>query len=154
MTIMTAPVGYVAAYTPANAKAVPFGEGINPHKDSIFIDPRTGELTTIKPGIYDPNAKKKSKTGLVALGAALTAAVLAFVFRGKIAKIPFVQKNILPLVETAKKWVGTKWTAIKNAKIVKTVLDGAKNGFEAVKKYAGKAWDAVKNLFTKAPAKP
>ena len=59
MTIFTAPVGYGVAYTPANVSAVPFGQKVNPHKDCIFIDPRTGELTTIRPGVTPPEDEKK-----------------------------------------------------------------------------------------------
>ena len=63
MTIFTAPVGYGVAYTPANVSAVPFGQKVNPHKDCIFIDPRTGELTTIRPGITPPEGEKKKGKG-------------------------------------------------------------------------------------------
>ena len=153
MTIFTAPVGYGVAYTPANVSAVPFGQKVNPHKDCIFIDPRTGELTTIRPGITPPEGeKKKGKGGLVALGATVAAAVLAFVFRGKIKNIPFVKNTVMPALQTAKTWVTTKWTALKGSKVVTTVVDGAKKAYNAVKNVAVKAWNAVKGIFQKAPA--
>lgn len=145
MTIFTAPVGYGVSYAPAQ---VQLGKKVNPHKDSVFIDPQTGELTTIKPGLVVPEEdKKKGNGGLVALGATAVAAALAFVFRGKIKNIPFVKNTVIPAVKNG-------WTAVKNAtKGVSTkVVDVAKNVWKAVKTYAGKAANAVKNLFKKAPA--
>ena len=153
MTLFTAPVGYgySTAYAPAATTFT--GNKVNPHKDCIFIDPRTGELTTIKPGITpEEEPKKKGKGGLIALGATVAAAVLAFVFRGKIAKIPFVANKVLPALKNAGTWISNKWTAVKNSGVVKTVTDGVKNAYQAVKGYVGKAWNAVKNFFTKAPA--
>ncbi|MBR6722823.1 hypothetical protein IKL64_05160 [bacterium] len=155
MTLFAAPVGY--GYSTAYAPATTFTSDrkINPHKDSVFIDPRTGELTTIKPGIYDPEkTEKKGKGGLIALGATIAAAALAFVFRGKIAKIPFVKNTVIPALRNTKAWALEKFRVLKNAPIVKTVTDGVKNGFEAVKKFAGNAWTTVKNFFKKAPATP
>lgn len=150
MTIMTAPVGYGVAYTPANVKVVPFGQGINPNKDSVFIDPKTGELTTIKPGIYDPDQKeKKGKGGLIALGATIAAAALAFVFRGKIKSIPFVANKVLPAVTKA--WGAVKTVAGKAYTAVKTIAGKAWN---AIKTVAGKAVDLVKGLFKKGPTVP
>ena len=148
MTIMTAPVGYSVAYTPANVKAIPFGQGINPNKDSVFIDPKTGELTTIKPGIYDPEQQKKSKKGIIALGALATAA-LAFVFRGKIKNIPFVKNTVMPAL--TKGWGAVKGAAGKAWTAVKTVAGKA---WTAIKTVAGKAVDLVKGLFKKAPTVP
>ena len=156
MSLFVAPTGYgySTAYAPA-ATSFTSNRKVNPHKDAIFIDPKTGELTTIKPGIYDPEKQeKKGKGGLIALGATIAAAALAFIFRGKIAKIPFVANKVLPALRNVGTWISGKWTAVKNSGVVKTVTDGVKNGFEAVKKFAGKAWDAVKNLFKKAPATP
>lgn len=153
MTLFAAPVGY--GYSTAYAPAASFtgNKKVNPHKDPIFIDPRTGELTTIKPGIYDPEKQeKKGKGGLIALGATVAAAALAFIFRGKIAKIPFVKNTVLPALQTAKKWVQTKWTTLKNAPVVNTVKNGVKNGWKAVKNYAIRAWNAVTGFFKKPAA--
>ena len=150
MTIFTAPVGYGVAYTPANVSAVPFGQKVNPHKDCIFIDPRTGELTTIRPGITPPEGeKKKGKGGLVALGATVAAAVLAFVFRGKIKNIPFVKNTVMPAL--TKGWGAVKGAAGKAWTAVKTVAGKA---WTAIKTVAGKAVDLVKGLFKKAPTVP
>ena len=153
MTLFTAPVGYgySAAYAPAATTFT--GTKVNPNKDSVFIDPRTGELTTIKPGIYDPEkTEKKGKGGLIALGATVVTAALAFIFRGKIKNVPFVKNTVIPALKNAGTWVKGKWTAIKSSGVVKTVTDGVKKGWNAVKTYAGKAWNAVKGLFKKAPA--
>jgi hypothetical protein len=152
-SLFVAPVGYSAAYAPANSTTFTSERKVNPHKDCIFIDPRTGELTTIKPGITPPEGeKKKGKGGLIALGATVAAAVLAFVFRGKIKNIPFVKNTVMPALQTAKTWLTTKWTALKGSKVVTTIVDAAKKGYTAVKDVAVKAWDAVKGIFKKAPA--
>ena len=154
MSLFLAPTGYgySTAYAPA-ATSFTSDRKVNPHKDPIFIDPRTGELTTIRPGITtDEEPKKKGKGGLIALGATVAAVALAFIFRGKIAKIPFVANKVLPALRNVGTWISGKWTAVKNSGIVKTVTDGVTNAYQAVKKYAGKAWTAVKNFFTKAPA--
>jgi hypothetical protein len=148
MTLFTAPVGYSVAYTPATATTFQGERKVNPHKDSVFIDPRTGELTTIKPGIYDPDKEeKKGKGGLIALGAAVVTAALAFVFRGKIKNIPFVKNTVIPAVKNGwtavKGFAGKAWTATKTY---------AGKAYNAVKNVATKAWDAVKNFFKKAPA--
>ena len=68
MSLFVAPTGYgySTAYAPA-ATSFTSNRKVNPHKDAIFIDPKTGELTTIKPGIYDPEKQeKKGKGGLIA----------------------------------------------------------------------------------------
>ena len=59
---------------------------IDPLHDKVYYNPKTGELDTWKPGIYDPNKKDthngaKVICGLVGAAAALA---LAFIFRGKI----------------------------------------------------------------------
>ena len=127
MTLFTAPVGYSVAYTPATATTFQGERKVNPHKDSVFIDPRTGEL--------------------IALGAAVVTAALAFVFRGKIKNIPFVKNTVIPAVKNGwtavKGFAGKAWTATKTY---------AGKAYNAVKNVATKAWDAVKNFFKKAPA--
>ena len=152
-SLFVAPVGYSAAYAPANSTTFTSERKVNPHKDCIFIDPRTGELTTIKPGITPPEGeKKKGKGGLIALGSAIAAAALAFIFRGKIKNSAFFKNTVMPALQTAKTWVTTKWTALKGSKVVTTIVDAAKKGYNAVKNAAVKAWDAVKGIFKKAPA--
>lgn len=143
MTMFAAPVGYVG-YTQANSNQVQFGNNkkVNPHKESIFIDPQTGGLTTIQPGLVTPEEKKKGNGALITLGATAVAAALAFVFRGKIKNLPVVQKTIIPAIKNG-------WNAVKNAGT--KVADFAKNGWNTVKTYAGKGWNAIKNLFQKAP---
>ena len=93
---------------------------IDPRHDKVYIDPKTGELTTwepgiynlnfdptknFKPGIYDPEQREKAeKSGKTLMGVlgALTAAGLAFLFRGKIkAGALKAGAAIKPYVKTA-----------------------------------------------------
>lgn len=68
-----------AYYVPKKAKKQP----INPSKDKVYVDPKTGEYTTWKPGIYDPEQEKKRSLAKGVVAGALTA-LLVFMFRGKI----------------------------------------------------------------------
>ncbi|MCM1338827.1 MAG: hypothetical protein NC191_04065 [Muribaculaceae bacterium] len=77
------------------------GRSIDPTKDKVFIDPKTGELTTIKPGLYtvdesqinyvrpknpglfDPesqrkNAERRAKVATALLGVSTLAAAIFF----------------------------------------------------------------------------
>ena len=59
---------------------------IDPLHDKVYYNPKTGELDTWKPGIYDPN-KKDTHNGAKVIGGLVGAAAalaLAFIFRGKI----------------------------------------------------------------------
>ena len=59
---------------------------IEPLHDKVYYNPKTGELDTWKPGIYDPN-KKDTHNGAKVIGGLVGAAAalaLAFIFRGKI----------------------------------------------------------------------
>lgn len=138
MTMFATPVGYVG-YTQANSNQVQFGnKKVNPHKESIFIDPQTGGLTTIRPGLVVPE-KKKGNGGIIGF---LVGAALAFVFRGKIKNLPIVKNTVIPAIKNG-------WNAVKNSGT--KVADFAKNGWNTVKTYTGKVWNAVKNLFKKTP---
>ena len=158
MTILTAPVGYGVAYTPANVTAVPMtGRKVNPYKDPIFIDPTTGERTTWQPGIYDPDKKeKKGKGVIITLATAAAAALLLYAFRGKIANSALWKNTLKPALDTAKTWLSGKYTLLKNSKLGTKIV----NGFNAVKnsKFVTKVTDMVKdayktvvNVFNKAP---
>lgn len=152
MTIFATPaVGFTAGYYPATTQQTSNNK-FNPKTTPIFIDPKTGELVPLKPGIYDPNQKEKSNKGLYAALAAIGTAVLAFVFRGKIKNIPWVKNTAIPALKNAKAWAAKQLTTLKNSKIVQNATQWLDDAWKGAKKYAGKAWNAVKNLFTKAPA--
>lgn len=70
---------YYGAYNPNG------GKNIDPRKDPVYIDHRTGQKTTWKPGVYDPKAIERSQRRRKFFGFALLA-TLAFVFRKKIFK--------------------------------------------------------------------
>lgn len=78
------PVGSVGYYNATNFQG---GKRIDPRHDAVFTDPKTGEKTTWKPGIYDPEAEKRvqeRKSKIKKLFAFGALGVLAFIFRGKI----------------------------------------------------------------------
>ena len=98
------PVGNINPFTPVNAYLVqPNGHrGINPRKNKVYLDPRTGELTTWQPGIYIPEEQKKPKNTFKKLLALAGAALLAYIFRGKIkAGGKFVLEKAQPYVQKA-----------------------------------------------------
>ena len=70
----------------------------------LCVDPLTGHLAKFDPSLFDPNRKpEKDHTGTaVAVGTGIGAAILAFLFRGKIKNIPFI-KN-------AGTWLKGIWT--------------------------------------------
>ena len=77
---------------------------IDPLHDKVYYNPKTGELDTWKPGIYDPN-KKDTHNGAKVIGGLVGAAAalaLAFIFRGKIkAGAGKVMEAAKPLAEQA-----------------------------------------------------
>lgn len=107
---------------------------INPHKDKVFIDSRTGELTTWKPGLYDPkqNDTKKAVEKATKIAGVITAGVLAFIFRGKI------KKGAAGLLEKAKPLAQKVFG--KTVKTLKTVA-------EKVTPYAKKGIAFIKDIF-------
>ena len=76
---------------------------IDPLHDKVYYNPKTGELDTWQPGIYDPN-KKDTHNGAKVIGlvGAAAALALAFIFRGKIkAGVGKVMEAAKPLAEQA-----------------------------------------------------
>lgn len=76
---------------------------IDPLHDKVYYNPKTGELDTWQPGIYDPN-KKDTHNGAKVIGlvGAAAALALAFIFRGKIkAGTGKVMEAAKPLAEQA-----------------------------------------------------
>lgn len=76
---------------------------IDPLHDKVYYNPKTGELDTWQPGIYDPN-KKDTHNGAKVIGlvGAAAALALAFIFRGKIkAGAGKVMEAAKPLAEQA-----------------------------------------------------
>lgn len=76
---------------------------IDPLHDKVYYNPKTGELDTWQPGIYDPN-KKDTHNGAKVIGlvGAAAALALAFIFRGKIkAGAGKLMEAAKPLAEQA-----------------------------------------------------
>lgn len=130
---------------------------IDPTKDKVFIDPKTGELTTIKPGLIDPKAEeKRAEAGKRAAGllGLIGAGVLAFLFRGKIkggvakfikAAKPFIKNLLAKGKGLVQKGIGFVKPAITKAKnFVKPVLT-------KIAEVAVKAKNALLAIFKKAP---
>lgn len=146
---------------------------IDPTKDKVFYNPKTGELDTIKPGgIYDPNQKEKTAKGAKVLGGLIGAAAaltLAFVFRGKIksgagkameAAKPFAEQVLTKGKELWAKGLNFVKPAITTVKgffnkgVAKVVDKGGlknilKDGAEVLTKLAGEAKTALAGMFKK-----
>ena len=134
---MSLNVGSVNAYAP-NFQS----RGINPRKDKVYIDPQTGERTTWKPGIYDPeaqqrNADRRAKVAGGLLG--LSAIAAAIVFRKPIAKA--VVAGATKVAEFAKPFAkkGLEYAG----KAVNFVKDHAQTLIAKVVKFFGKGTSAV-----------
>lgn len=88
---------------------------IDPLHDKVYYNPKTGELDTWQPGIYDPN-KKDTHNGAKVIGlvGAAAALALAFIFRGKIkagaGKVMEAAKPLAEQVLTKGKALLTKGT--------------------------------------------
>ncbi len=121
---------------------------IDPRHDKVFMDPKTGELTTWKPGIYDPEQKEKSSKAGKTLGTVLGAALalgLAFIFRGKLKTLGTkALETLKPYVKT----VLTKGQSILNkGKTVLTKGVGlAEPALTKAKGLVNQAFTYVKNL--------
>jgi len=103
-----------------------------------------------KPGLIDPRAEEKAekaKKTLLALGGAAVAAVLAFVFRGKISSA--AKKAITAAAPYVKKAI----EYVKNTKVFDTVKNAAGGIVQKAKSYAPKVIENAKNCYTKY-AKP
>lgn len=132
---------------------------IDPYHDKVYIDTKTGELTTIKPGliqlekdfdptknfkpgIYDPEqrekAEKRTKT-LLGIAGALVAAGLGFLFGGKI------KTGVVKAAEKLKPYV-------KNA--IAQGKDMINKGKEAIKPYVNAVIEKGKKIFNKFAHKP
>ena len=134
---MSLNVGSVNAYAP-NFQS----RGINPRKDKVYIDPQTGERTTWKPGIYDPeaqqrNADRRAKVAGGLLG--LSAIAAAIVFRKPIGKA--VVAGAKKVAEFAKPFAkkGLEYAG----KAVNFVKDHAQGLIAKVVKFFGKGTSAV-----------
>lgn len=133
----------------------------DPKESKVYIDPKTGELTTWKPGIYNPeqNDSKKTVKRAAALVAATAGLIAAIVFRGKIKAgamgaykyiKPYLQKLPQGVKDFGKKGINLVKKGIdfvKNTKVASYI----KNAATKVKPYISKAVNFVKNIFTKAP---
>ncbi len=134
---MSLNVGSVNAYAP-NFQS----RGINPRKDKVYIDPQTGERTTWKPGIYDPeaqqrNADRRAKVARGLLG--LSAIAAAIVFRKPIGKAVVagakkVAEFAKPIIEKGTEYAGKAVTFVK---------DHAQTLIAKVVKFFGKGTSAV-----------
>lgn len=131
---MSLNVGSVNAYAP-NFQS----RGIDPRKDKVYIDPQTGERTTWKPGIFDPeaqqrNADRRAKVATGLLG--LSAIAAAIVFRKPIGKA--VVAGAKKVAEFAKPVIE------KGAELVRPVVN-------KVSEFVRPVIDKVVKFFTKAP---
>jgi len=140
-------VGYVNFYDNAvKANQTSFGRrGVDPMNDSIYIDPKTGEFTTWKPGIHNPEQGKKNnytKTALTVLALATTA-VLGFVFRGKLKDLG---GKVVDAVKNAK--IGDYF---KNLKDKLPKMDAVK---DTLKGWKDSAVNFFKGLIPKKGATP
>ena len=114
---------------------------VNPYKDKVFIDPKTGEKTTWKPGIYNPeqNDTKKTTKNVGHLLALAAAGVLAFAFRGKIKTgAQGLLNKAKPVIERIAKRVPQN---------IKTFI---KKGIQAAEPVAKKVIDFAKTVVIKA----
>lgn len=146
---------------------------IDPLKDKVYIDPKTGERTTWKPGLRPLEPKDYPKNpGLIpdkeitdkkraearkraaAVGAALLTAVLAFLFRGKIkGGVSKAVETLKPYFETATKKCGELFQ--NGFKTLEGVVDKAAKAVtptvvkikDAVVKNAGKVKTFAADLF-------
>lgn len=154
-------------YTDYNPETGQAGKN-NPFKDKVYLDPKTGEYTTWKPGIYNPEQQDSNKAVKRAAGlAAIVAAVItAIVFRGKIktgatkaldlAK-PYIDKIVAKTPKSVKDIVKKGLNVVKPA--VTKAKDVVKKGYDVVKPYVTKVTEfatqkvlnPIKNLFVKAP---
>ena len=103
-----------------------------------------------KPGIFDPEAQKRAeerKSTLLKVGGVALAAILAFVFRGKLKT--GAQKIIKEAAPYAKKAL----EYVKNTKVFDTVKKAAGSAISKAKAYAPKVMEQAKNVYTKY-AKP
>ncbi len=135
---------------------------VNPFKDKAYIDPKTGEYTTWKPGIYNPEQNDSNKTAkkAVTLAAIVAAAITAFVFRGKIkAGGQKVLDLAKPYIDKVAKHIPQSVKDVVKPAITKA-KDLATKGYNAVKPYVTKAaefvtkkvYEPIKNFFVKGPA--
>ena len=148
MTIITAPVGYQVGFIPVGGTGL---RGVNPYKDSVFIDPRTGQLTTWQPGLKpeqeeQPKKKSGAKKGIIALG---LAALTAFLFRGKIKNSKIWKNTIAPALTSAKNWATKTYNTVKTK-----ATPYIKKGVEYAKNVANKVVNWFKKLTTKPSALP
>lgn len=142
---------------------------VNPFKDKVYIDPKTGEYTTWKPGIYNPEQNDSNKTAKKALtlAAVVAAAITAFIFRGKIKAggqkvLDLAKPYIDKLVKNTPKSV--KDVVKKGINFVKPAFTKAKDlvtkGYDIAKPYVTKltefatkkVYEPIKNFFVKGPA--
>ncbi len=121
---------------------------IDPRHDKVFIDPKTGELTTWKPGIYDPKQREKANKAGKTLGTVLGAALalgLAFIFRGKLKTLG------TKAIETLKPYLKTAMTKgqgllNKGKEVLTKGVELAKPTLTKAKGLVNQAYTYVKNL--------
>ena len=121
---------------------------IDPRHDKVFIDPKTGELTTWKPGIYDPEQREKANKAGKTLGTVLGAALalgLAFIFRGKLKTLG------TKAIETLKPYLKTAMTKgqgllNKGKEVLTKGVELAKPTLTKAKGLVNQAYTYVKNL--------
>lgn len=107
-------INSAASYYPAFQ-----ARSVNPKKDKAYIDPQTGELTTWKPGLYDPEAQEKAnkrkKALLTTLVLAVGAAAVWFFTKGK--GRPYADKLLKkakPYMDKAVETLKKGWDKVKN----------------------------------------
>ena len=136
---------------------------IDPRHDKVFMDPKTGELTTwkpgiytpdfdptknFKPGIYDPEQREKANKAGKTLGTVLGAALalgLAFIFRGKLKTLG------TKAIETLKPYLKTAMTKgqgllNKGKEVLTKGVELAKPTLTKAKGLVNQAYTYVKNL--------
>lgn len=136
-----------AYYVPKKAKKQP----INPSKDKVYVDPKTGEYTTWKPGIYDPKQEESKKAAKIAvtLMALSATALIAYMFRGRI------RNNGETLLKKAQPYAQEAYK--RAAGVINSAKDFVKPYIESSRIFIDDTLAAIKNYFVpaaKAAAKP
>ena len=94
--------------------------GVNPNKDKVYTNPRTGDRSTWQPGLYTvPTQESQKRVKRNRFFALALAAGLAFIFRGKIKQgYNLLKPYFVKVVNPVKNFVKTKtfgvFKAIKN----------------------------------------
>lgn len=114
----------VRTVTPVQEEILFSRRNIDPYKDKVYIDPKTGEYTTWKPGIIQPKKESNSSNIILGLLGALGALLLAIAFRGRI------KGGIAEFLKAIKAYIpkGVKGFA-------KNIIDYALNLYKTAKTY-------------------